>query len=155
LWDAGLAHRDVKPANIMVRDGHVVLIDVAFGQVRPTPWRQAVDLANMMLVLALSSDPERVYNRALQFFSPDDVAEAFAATRSVSVPSQSRSMLRSVRKDKRIDLVQSFRDLAPPRERISIQRWSRRRIAMAVVTVLAILMLISVIIDNIRGLGFI
>ncbi|MCJ7781680.1 MAG: hypothetical protein MUQ27_12740, partial [Acidimicrobiia bacterium] len=73
LWDAGLAHRDVKPANIMVRDGHVVLIDVAFGQVRPTPWRQAVDLANMMLVLALSSDPERVYNRALQFFSPDDV----------------------------------------------------------------------------------
>jgi tRNA A-37 threonylcarbamoyl transferase component Bud32 len=155
LWDAGLAHRDVKPANIMVRDGHVVLIDVAFGQVRPTPWRQAVDLANMMLVLALSSDPERVYNRALQYFSPDDVAEAFAATRSVSVPSQSRSMLRSVRKDKRIDLVQSFRDLAPPRERISIQRWSHRRIAMAVVTVLAILILISFIIDNIRGQGFI
>jgi tRNA A-37 threonylcarbamoyl transferase component Bud32 len=155
LWDAGLAHRDVKPANIMVRDGHVVLIDVAFGQVRPTPWRQAVDLANMMLVLALSSDPERVYNRALQFFSPDDVAEAFAATRSVSVPSQSRSMLRSVRKDKRIDLVQSFRDLAPPRERISIQRWSRRRIAMAVTTVIVILILISLIIDNIRGQGFI
>ena len=113
LWDAGLAHRDVKPANIMVRDGHVVLIDVAFGQVRPTPWRQAVDLANMMLVLALSSDAERVYAQALKYFSPDDVAEAFAATRSVSVPSQSRSMLRSVRKDKRIDLVQSFRDLAP------------------------------------------
>ena len=155
LWDAGLAHRDVKPANIMVRDGHVVLIDVAFGQVRPTPWRQAVDLANMMLVLALSSDPDRVYNRALQFFSPDDVAEAFAATRSVSVPSQSRSMLRTVRKDKRIDLVQSFRDLAPPRERISIQRWSHRRIAMTVVTVIAILILISFIIDNIRGQGFI
>ena len=155
LWDAGLAHRDVKPANIMVRDGHVVLIDVAFGQVRPTPWRQAVDLANMMLVLALSSDPERVYNRALQFFSPDDVAEAFAATRSVSVPSQSRSMLRTVRKDRRIDLVQSFRDLAPARERISIQRWSHRRIAMAVVTVLAVLILISFIIDNIRGQGFI
>jgi tRNA A-37 threonylcarbamoyl transferase component Bud32 len=155
LWDAGLAHRDVKPANIMVRDGHVVLIDVAFGQVRPTPWRQAVDLANMMLVLALSSDPERVYNRALQFFSPDDVAEAFAATRSVSVPSQSRSMLRTDRKDRRIDLVQSFRDLAPARERISIQRWSRRRIAMTVVTVLAILILISFIIDNIRGQGFI
>jgi tRNA A-37 threonylcarbamoyl transferase component Bud32 len=155
LWDAGLAHRDVKPANIMVRDGHVILIDVAFGQVRPTPWRQAVDLANMMLVLALSSDPERVYNRALQFFSPDDVAEAFAATRSVSVPSQSRSMLRTARKDRRIDLVQSFRDLAPARERISIQRWSRRRIAMTVVTVLAILILISFIIDNIRGQGFI
>ena len=53
LWDAGLAHRDIKPANLMVQDGHVVLIDVAFMQVRPSPWRQAVDLANMMLVLAV------------------------------------------------------------------------------------------------------
>jgi len=154
LWDAGLAHRDVKPANIMVRDGHVVLIDVAFGQVRPTPWRQAVDLANMMLVLALSSDAERVYNRALDYFSPDDVAEAFAATRSVSVPSQSRSMLRALRKDNRVDLVASFREMAPHRERISIQRWSRRRIAMATVTVLAALILLSMVWDNLIGQGF-
>ncbi len=40
-----LAHRDIKPANLMVRDGHIVLIDVAFAELRPTPWRQAVDLA--------------------------------------------------------------------------------------------------------------
>ncbi|HEX2234920.1 MAG TPA: phosphatase PAP2 family protein, partial [Actinomycetota bacterium] len=56
LWDAGVAHRDVKPSNLLVRDKKVYLIDVAFGQVRPSPWRQAVDLANMMLVLALRSD---------------------------------------------------------------------------------------------------
>ena len=93
LWDAGLAHRDIKPANVMVRDGRVVLIDVAFGQIRPSPWRQAVDLANMMIVLALRSDPEHVYNRALAFFSPDDIAEAFAATHSVTIPSQSRSLI--------------------------------------------------------------
>jgi tRNA A-37 threonylcarbamoyl transferase component Bud32 len=155
LWDSGLAHRDVKPANIMVRDGHVVLIDVAFGQVRPSPWRQAVDLANMMLVLALSSDAERVYAKALEYFSPDDVAEAFAATRSVSVPSQSRSMLRSLRKDTRIDLLESFRDMAPSRERISIQRWSRRRVAMTVITVIGFLILLSFIWDNLRGQGFI
>ena len=55
LWDAGLAHRDIKPANLMVRDGHILLIDVAFAELRPTPWRQAVDLANMMLCLALRS----------------------------------------------------------------------------------------------------
>ena len=66
MWDAGLAHRDIKPANLLVRDGHLLLIDVAFAEVRPTPWRQAVDLANMMLCLALRSSAEHVYQRALQ-----------------------------------------------------------------------------------------
>ena len=62
LWDSGLAHRDIKPANLLVQDGEVIVIDVAFMQVRPSPWRQAVDLANMMLVLAVRSDAARVYN---------------------------------------------------------------------------------------------
>ena len=65
LWDAGLAHRDIKPANLLVRDGQLLLIDVAFIELRPTPWRQAVDLANMMLCLALRSSPRLVYERAL------------------------------------------------------------------------------------------
>ena len=43
----------------MVRDGHIMLIDVAFAELRPTPWRQAVDLANMMLCLALRSSANR------------------------------------------------------------------------------------------------
>ena len=58
MWDVGLPHRDIKPANLMVQDGRLRLIDVFFVQVRPSPWRQAVDLGNMMLVLALRSDPE-------------------------------------------------------------------------------------------------
>ena len=57
LWEAGLAHRDIKPANMLVRDGRSALIDSAFGELRPRPWRQAVDLANMMLVLALRTEP--------------------------------------------------------------------------------------------------
>ena len=57
LWAAGLAHRDLKPANMLVRDGHLQLVDVSGLQVRPTPWRQAVDLANMMLTLALQQRP--------------------------------------------------------------------------------------------------
>ena len=94
LWDAGLAHRDIKPANLLVRDGHLLLIDVAFAEVRPSPWRQAVDLANMMLCLALRSDPELVYQRALRQFSVAEISEAFAAARGLALPSQLRRMLR-------------------------------------------------------------
>jgi serine/threonine protein kinase len=60
LWEAGLAHRDIKPANLLVRHRQVLLIDVAFIELRPSPWRQAVDLANMMLCLALRSSRARV-----------------------------------------------------------------------------------------------
>jgi tRNA A-37 threonylcarbamoyl transferase component Bud32/membrane-associated phospholipid phosphatase len=127
LWDTGLAHRDIKPANIMIRDGRVFLIDAAFAQVRPSPWRQAVDLGNMMLVLATRSDAERVYDRALRLFTPDDIAEAFAATRGVASPSQLRAV---VKQDGR-DLLGQFRRLAPDRPHIALQRWSIGRVALA------------------------
>jgi tRNA A-37 threonylcarbamoyl transferase component Bud32/membrane-associated phospholipid phosphatase len=126
LWQAGVAHRDVKPSNVLVRDGRILLIDVAFGEVRPSSWRQAVDLANMMLTLALRCDVEKVYERAQQHFTPDEIAEAFSATRGVTSPSQLRSMMRA---DGR-ELLQQFRQLAPPRPPIRIQRWSVRRIAL-------------------------
>jgi membrane-associated phospholipid phosphatase len=127
LWDAGIAHRDIKPGNLMVRDGELLLIDVGFVQVRPTPWRQAVDLGNMMLVLAVRTDPEHVYRRALAHFTPDELAEAFAATRGVASPTQLRAFMKH---DPR-DLLGTFRALAPPREPIPLQRWSFRRIALA------------------------
>jgi membrane-associated phospholipid phosphatase/tRNA A-37 threonylcarbamoyl transferase component Bud32 len=153
MWDAGVAHRDVKPANVMLRDGEIVLIDVAFGTVRPSPWRQAVDLANMMVILALRTDAERVYQRALHQFAPEDIAEAFAATRSITLPSQSRSSLSILRKEQGIDLVEEFRNLTPATEPISIQRWSPRRIILAVGTVLVVLLLITTVVDQIRGAG--
>jgi tRNA A-37 threonylcarbamoyl transferase component Bud32 len=126
MWDIGLAHRDIKPANLMVRDGELKLIDVFFVQVRPSPWRQAVDLANMMLVLALRSDPDRVYEHALRYFTPDELAEAFAAARGVASPTQ---LQQSLKFDGR-DLLKRFRTLAPHRAPIGIQRWSVRRVLL-------------------------
>jgi tRNA A-37 threonylcarbamoyl transferase component Bud32/membrane-associated phospholipid phosphatase len=151
LWDAGLAHRDIKPANVMVSEGRVVLIDPAFATIRPSPWRQAVDLANMMIILALRNSPDVVYQRTLKYFSPDEVAEAFAAMRSVTIPSQSRSSLALFKRTQGIDIVARFRELAPERERISLQRWSFRRIWLTVGAAVAIMFLISLLVDNFRA----
>jgi len=151
LWDAGLAHRDIKPANVMVSGGRVILIDPAFATIRPSPWRQAVDLANMMIILALRSSPELVYQRSLRYFSPDDVAEAFATMRSVTIPSQSRSSLALLKRTEGIDIIARFRELAPTRERISLQRWSFRRLWLTVGVAFAIMTLIRLLIDNVRA----
>ena len=142
LWDTGLAHRDIKPANLMVRDGKVLLIDVFFVQVRPSPWRQAVDLANMMMVLALKSDAKRVYERAMKVFSEDEIAEAFAATRGVASPTQ----LRTAMKEEGRDLLNEFRQLAPRRRPVAIQRWSFRRVLLTIqVFLLGVLFLLLVV----------
>jgi tRNA A-37 threonylcarbamoyl transferase component Bud32 len=137
LWDAGLAHRDIKPANLLVRDHRLFLIDVAFVEARPTPWRQAVDLANMMLCLALRSSPERVYRRALQYFTVEEITEGFAAARGLAMPSQLRHLLRAQGRDLHAEFVRLLP--SPPRP-IRIQRWSGRRIGLwALILALVIL----------------
>jgi tRNA A-37 threonylcarbamoyl transferase component Bud32 len=160
LWEGGVAHRDIKPSNLLVRKNKVFLIDVAFGEVRPSPWRQAVDLANMMLVLAFGSSPERVYERALKYFTADEIAEAFAATQSVTMPSQSRSLLKQERGGGRFrrsrgnkDNLARFRELAPKRAPISIQRWSWRRAALTGGIVLFTLVTALVVVSNFQGAG--
>jgi tRNA A-37 threonylcarbamoyl transferase component Bud32 len=149
LWRAGLAHRDIKPSNIMVQRDRLRIIDVAFGQVRPSPWRQAVDLANMMLVLALGSSPELVYERSLRLFSEEEVAEAFAASRGVTLPSQLRS---GVRHDGR-ELLARFRELAPERKPVAIQRWSLRRIGLTVWVGLLAAFLVAIFVSNLADIG--
>ena len=127
LWHAGLAHRDIKPANLLVRDGHMLLVNVAFAEARPSPWRQAVDLANMMLCLALRAPPERVYQRALRQFTAAEISEAFAAARGLALPSQLRHALRAAGRD----IHAEFLRLLPQRPRpIRVQRWSIRRAAL-------------------------
>ena len=144
LWDAGLAHRDVKPANLLVRDGRMLLIDVAFVEARPSPWRQAVDLANMMLCLALRSSSERVYRQALQFFTVEEITEGFAAARGLALPSQLRRMLRAQGRDVHAEFLRLLP--APPRP-IPIQRWTLRRVGLLAAVVLLLVLLFQ------QGLG--
>jgi len=145
LWDAGLAHRDIKPANLLVGDGHLLLIDVAFVQARPSPWRQAVDLANMMLCLGLRSSPERVYGRALGQFSVSEITEGFAAARGLALPSQLRRMLR----DQGRDLHAEFLRLLPsPPQPVSIQRWTLRRVGLLGATVVLAVLLVAFLVST-------
>jgi tRNA A-37 threonylcarbamoyl transferase component Bud32 len=137
LWDAGLAHRDIKPANLLVRQGRLHLIDVMLTEVHPTPWRQVIDLANMLLVLALLSDAERVHERARRVFTDEEIAEAFAARQGRAMPAQIRQMLRASPRDQ----LAEFGALLPVRPRpIALQRWTLRRVAsLAFVLVVALL----------------
>jgi hypothetical protein len=128
----------------MVRHGRLYLIDSAFGELRPSPWRQAVDLGNMMLVLALRTSPERVYARARQQFSVAEITEAFAATRGLTMPSQLRRMLRQ----KGRDLQAEFVALLPERPHpIRIQRWTVRRVALIVALAVAAVPLIVIVVS--------
>ncbi len=134
MWDIGMAHRDIKPDNLLVRDGTLFLIDSAFAEVRPSPWRQAVDLANMLLVLALRTDAEQVYRRARLQFSDEEIAEAFAATRGLTMPSQLRRMLRQQGRDLHADFLRLLPYRLPP---VRIQRWTWRRAGLTLVTLAA------------------
>ncbi len=153
LWDGRLAHRDIKPSNVMVRAERVVMVDVAFATARPTPWRQAVDLANMMLILSLRMPPEEVYNLARMEFAADDIAEAFAATHGVTIPSELRRLLRAHRAATGIDAVTAFRALAPPREPIHVQRWSTRRVALLASSAGVAALMAYIALDTMRRAG--
>jgi hypothetical protein len=147
LWDNGLAHRDLKPANLLVKDGHLQLVDVSGLEVRPSPWRQAVDLANMMMTLALQTDPDRVYARATATFTPDEIAEAFASAVGLAIPTQVQQRLKE---DPR-PIQQRFKELAPAREPVSIQRWSFRRIVLAAAAVVSVVVLAAMLVDSVRA----
>ena len=147
LWDAGFAHRDLKPANLLVVAGHLQLVDVSALEVRPSPWRQAVDLANMMLCLALRTDADRVYERAQSVFTPDEIAEGFASAVGLAIPTELSEKLKA---DGR-PLIDRFKELAPPREPVSIQRWSPRRAALTAAVGTGVLVLAAMLVDSVRA----
>jgi hypothetical protein len=100
----------------------------------------------MMLVLALRSDAERVYGHALSTSPRRRSPEAFAATRGVASPTQLRS---AIKRDSR-DLLGGFRELAPKRRPVAIQRWSVRRLALGVSMVAVVAIVVVLVVGNWR-----
>ncbi|MGY1679939.1 RIO1 family regulatory kinase/ATPase domain-containing protein [Geodermatophilus sp. SYSU D01176] len=149
LWAVGAAHRDIKPSNVLARGDRVYLVDVSFGELRPSWWRQAVDLANMALTLALVAGPRRVVERAQAFFTPEELAEALAATSSMTIPRQLARRLT----DADGDMVEEFRALLPPHPPIRVQRWSVRRVLLAVATLGGAVLVTLLLVLNLRAGG--
>jgi hypothetical protein len=94
-----------------------------------------VDLANMML-LALRSSPERVYDRALRQFTTADIGEAFAAARASRCPPNS-----DARREKGLDMHAEFIRLLPRRpglSRSTLEPAPNRPVGVVVLAVLVV-----------------
>jgi hypothetical protein len=101
----------------------------------------------MLLVLALRTDPARVYARATKVFTPDEIAEAFAAAVGLTIPTELQAKMKA---DGR-PLLDRFRQLAPAREPISIQRWSAQRLLLTAAAVVGTLTLVALFLDSLRA----
>jgi hypothetical protein len=123
---------------------------VFFAEVRPSPWRQAVDLANMMLVLATRSSPEQVYARARLQFNDDEIAEAFAATSGITMPSQLRKTMRDQGRDLHAEFLRLLPEWYPP---VAIQRWSIRRVGLMIGVVLLALLAVAAALNSFSSAG--
>ena len=92
-----------------------------------------------MLCLALRSSAQQVYDRALRQFTVEEISEAFAAARGLALPSQLRRALRAEGRD----LHGDFLRLLPERPRpIKVQRWTFRRVAVALVAAVVVVLLV-------------
>jgi hypothetical protein len=131
-----------------VQGGHVRLIDTFLIEVHASPWRQAMDLANMMVVLALRSDPARVYQRARRLFTESDIAEAFAARQGRAMPSQVRQLLLA----RSADLHAEFVRLVPaPARPFRIQRWTVRRVGLWALMVALLVLVVGILGNSMRN----
>ena len=111
-----------------VKDGHLQLVDVSGLEIRPSPWRQAVDLGEHDADAGAANRTRTRCTRARSASShPIEIAEAFACAVGLAIPTQLQARLKA---DER-PLLAGFKELAPPREPVSIQRWNARRIATA------------------------
>jgi hypothetical protein len=99
----------------------------------------------MMLVLGLRTDAARVYARARLQFTDAEIAEAFAATRGLTMPSQLRRMLRQQGRDLHDEFLSLLPYRLPP---VRIQRWSWRRAVLTLATLVGALVGLALIVSN-------
>jgi hypothetical protein len=80
----------------------------------------------------------------------EEVSEAFAATRGLTMPSQLRRMLRAQGRDLHAEFLRLLP--APPRP-IAIQRFSARRLGLTLAVLVGTFLAVVLVLNNLSGLG--
>jgi hypothetical protein len=106
----------------------------------------------MLLVLALRSEPRHVYERALRRFTVEEISEALAASRGLTMPSQLRGMMRAHGRDLHAEFLKLLPE--PPRP-IAIQRFSPRRLGLTLAVLIGAFLAVSLVVSNLQGLGLV
>ena len=102
LWDRA-GHRDVKPANLLVGDGRMLLESTWLCPGPAQPWG-SVDLANMMCVWRCGS-PEVCVPSGPPEFSVEEITGVRPPPRGLALPSQLRRMLKAQGRDLHAEFV--------------------------------------------------
>jgi uncharacterized membrane protein YbhN (UPF0104 family) len=77
LHKAGIAHRSLRTANVMVdRDGQPVIVDFSFSELSATPRQMDLDVAELLASLATLVGEERAVSTAVKVLGAEGVAPA-------------------------------------------------------------------------------
>jgi hypothetical protein len=104
----------------------------------------------MMLVMATRSTAEQVYRRARRQFNDDEIAEAFAATSGITMPSQLRRTMREQGRDLHAEFLRLLPERPPP---IAVQRWSIRRVGLMIGVALLVLAALATALSSFGAAG--
>ncbi len=96
LHQAGIAHRSLRSANVMVDgDGQAWIVDFSFSEVAATPRQMALDVAELLASLAVLVGPERAVAAAVTVVGPGGAAPAVPLLQPLALSAATRKAVRA------------------------------------------------------------
>lgn len=131
LHEANMAHRDLRAANLMIDNhGKAWVIDFGFAEVAPRRSRQLMDIAELMLSMALVVGPKRTADAALGVLDHDRIAAAMPYMRREALSNATAKALKANK-----SCLQTLKEYLSEQlgidtevKEIDIVRFSRRKI---------------------------
>jgi undecaprenyl-diphosphatase len=90
LHRAGLAHRSLRAANVLVTDSGPVLIDLGYGQASASPRLRAIDRAELLASLAALVGVDAAVGAAARVVDPDDLAASLPYLQPLALSAATR-----------------------------------------------------------------